>query len=169
MKKYVFKPYSESFPSLFEAEKKRLLTVLPCSAEIEHVGSTAVPGLGGKGIIDIAVAAEKWDLDAASQQLQCVGYEFRPNFSTPNRFYLVTFLFDPEEGTRRYHVHLTYPKSQEWKELIEFREYLRNCPEAAKEYAEIKKRAALEANEDGKKYRQIKDSCFKRQKLTPLL
>lgn len=162
MKKYVFKPYSANFPRLFEAEKKRLLAALKRPAKIEHVGSTAVPGLGGKGIIDIAIAVERQDLELISKQLQELGYEFRPNFSTSERLYFVNFLPDSEEETRRYHIHLTYLDSKEWKELVGFRDYLRTHPEEAKEYAEIKKRAAIAANQDGKKYRQLKEHVFQR-------
>lgn len=45
-----------------------------------------------------------------SKQIQSLGYEFRPNFSTSDRFYFIIYLPDPEEETRRYHIHLTYPK-----------------------------------------------------------
>jgi len=89
---------------------------------------------------------------------------YHPSFSTPERLYFVAFLPDVEEGARRYHIHLTYFGSGEWKELIEFRDYLLNSPEAVKEYAELKKRAALEADEDGEKYRKIKEPIFKKRK-----
>lgn len=91
MSKYVFKPYNKNFPHLFEVEKKRLLTGINCPAEIEHVGSTAIPGLGGKGIIDIAIAVPKQNLKSVSKQLQSLGYEFKPKFSTSERLYFVIF------------------------------------------------------------------------------
>jgi GrpB-like predicted nucleotidyltransferase (UPF0157 family) len=164
MKKYVFKPYSEIFPRLFDAEKKRIATSVETAALIEHVGSTAIPGLGGKGIIDIAIAVDKRDLETVSKQLQDLGYEFRPTYSTSDRLYFVIYLPDPEEETRRYHVHLTYPECSEWKEFIGFRDYLRNHPKEAQSYAEVKKRAALEANQDGEKYRQLKEHVFQKIK-----
>ena len=162
MKKYVFKPYSAIFPELFEKEKKRIVSHLEKVLTIEHIGSTAVPHLGGKGIIDIAIAVNKDDMETISKQLQSLGYVFRPTFSTPDRFYFIIYLSDPEEGTRRYHVHLTYPENSEWKEFIEFRDYLRNCPEALQEYAELKKQAALDANQEGERYRKIKEPMFKK-------
>lgn len=67
MKKYVFKPYKESFPELFDNEKKRIAALLGTDPVIEHIGSTAVPGLGGKGIIDIAIAVKKENLSQVSQ------------------------------------------------------------------------------------------------------
>ena len=162
MKKYVFKPYSKIFSQLFDEEKKRIVDSIGTIAVIEHVGSTAVLGLGGKGIIDIAIAASKKDLGTVFQKLQDLGYEFRPTFSTPDRFYFVIFLPDPEEETRRYHVHLTHPENPEWKDFIGFREYLISHPEVANEYGEIKKQAALDANHDGEKYRKLKESMIQK-------
>lgn len=162
MKKYVFKPYSNIFPELFRKEKERIASRVTKAIAIEHVGSTAVPGLGGKGIIDIAIAVPKDAMDSTIKELQSLGYEFRPSFSTPDRAYFVIFLPDPEEETRRYHVHLTFPESNEWEELIGFRDYLREHPEEALEYAELKRKAALEANHEGEKYRKIKEPMFKR-------
>ena len=145
MKKYVFKPYSKIFPKLFQKEKERISRNLKEVQAIEHVGSTAIPGLGGKGIIDIAIAVDKAGMEEAKSRLQELGYEFRPSFSTPDRFYFIIYLPDPEEESRRYHIHLTYPENGKWKELIGFRDYLRHHPEELQEYAELKKQAALEA------------------------
>ncbi|MBY0529024.1 MAG: GrpB family protein [Rhabdochlamydiaceae bacterium] len=162
MKKYVYKPYSTLFPELFSKEKTRIEAILKEAFAIEHIGSTAIVGLGGKGIIDIGITVRKEHMDLASKQLQQLGYEYKPNFSTAQRFYFVIFLPDPEEGTRRYHIHLTYPESSEWKELIGFRDYLRDHPEAVEEYAALKKHAAEEANQMGDRYRKLKDPIFKK-------
>ena len=161
-KKYVFKPYSLIFPELFEREKTRISSQLKMGHHIEHIGSTAIPGMGGKGIIDIAIAVQKEDMQTSSDLLQDLGYEFRSNFSTSDRFYFVGNLEDPEEGTRRYHIHLTYLENPEWKKLIQFRDYLKCHPNEAQEYAEIKKKAAKEANQDGIKYREMKETIIQR-------
>lgn len=163
MNKYVFKPYTKFFIKLFEAEKKRLLAQADIpSLTIEHVGSTAVPGLGGKGIIDIAIITEKENFNSVSTQLQSLGYEFRPTFSTESRFYFIIYLPDLQEGMRRYHIHLIYPSSVEEEELLGFRDYLRVYKEEAKRYAAVKKQAALDANQEGEKYRQLKEHVFKK-------
>lgn len=161
--KYVYKPYSKIFPSLFQKEKERISSVLK-NAMIEHIGSTSVPNLGGKGIIDIAISVPKIDMKRASTALQKLGYEFRVTFSTQNRLYFVAFLADPEEESRRYHIHLTYPSSTELKELIGFRDYLRMHSETVDEYANIKKQAADTANQDGKQYRKMKEPLFQKIK-----
>lgn len=160
--KYVYKPYSATFPDLFKKEKERISSSLTNALAIEHVGSTAIPNLGGKGIIDIAISVHKKEMEHASDILQKLGYQYRPTFSTPERFYFIAYLPDLEEGTRRYHIHLTYPSSKEWNELIGFRDYLRAHPETAEEYANIKKQAAAVANQDGEQYRKMKEPIFKK-------
>lgn len=162
MNKYVFKPYSPLFPELFAKEKERIASHLQHVFAIEHIGSTAILNLGGKGIIDIAIAVPKEEMSATVIKLQQLGYEFRPHWSTPERFYLIIYLPDPEEGTRRYHIHLTYPGSSNWEEMIGFRDYLRKHPEAASEYAEMKKKAVLESNQEGELYRKIKAPMFQK-------
>ena len=162
MKKYIFNHYSKIFPELFQKEKERIRLSIHIPLTIEHVGSTAVPGLGGKGIIDIAIAVDRQNLELVSTQLQTLGYEFRPQFSTPDRHYFITFLPDPEEENRRYHIHLTYPENEEWNNFLGFRDYLIHHPEDAQEYAEIKRKAALEANQDGEMYRKLKEPIFKK-------
>lgn len=162
MKKYVFKPYSHTFLTLFQKEKERISNSLPCTSLIEHIGSTAVPDLGGKGIIDIGISVSKVNMEKVSSCLQKLGYEYRPAFSTSDRFYFVTYLKDPEEETRRYHIHLTYPDNPEWMRLIGFRDYLKNHPDVAKEYGEIKRQAALDADQNGEKYRKLKESIIQK-------
>lgn len=160
--KYVYKPYSKIFPELFQKERARISVSLKNALAIEHVGSTAIPGLGGKGIIDIAIAVAKEEMERSSAILQKLGFQFRPSFSTQDRFYFIAYLPDPEEGNRRYHIHLTYPSSKEWKELTGFRDYLLSHPEAVAEYAQIKKHATEVANQDGKLYRKMKEPIFQK-------
>ncbi|MBM3208086.1 MAG: hypothetical protein FJZ57_05705 [Chlamydiae bacterium] len=165
--KYTYRPYSKLFPYLFQNEKKRIASFLHIPIEIVHIGSTSIPCLGGKGIIDITICTSKENMELVSNVLQNIRYEYRPTFSTPERLYFITYLKDPEEGIRRYHVHLTYTSSKEWNELIEFRNYLRNHPEAAAEYASIKKQAANTVNRDGNLYRKMKEPFL--QKINNLI
>jgi GrpB-like predicted nucleotidyltransferase (UPF0157 family) len=161
LKKYIFKPHSELFPVLFLKEKERIAAHLPEGMRIEHVGSTAVPGLGGKGIIDIAIGVDASLKQEIKIQLEELGYEFRSFFGSTNHLYCRIDLPDLEEGTRRYHLHLIDPGSEDWKHLIAFRDFLRCHKEAAEEYAQLKARAALEADQNGEIYRTIKDPFFK--------
>jgi len=162
MNKYVFKPYNSIFPELFSLEKQRITDHVKEILIIEHVGSTAIPDLGGKGIIDIAIGAKKGNFTSVCAQLQNIGYEFRPHWSTLDRLYFKIELADPEQKSRRYHLHLMSPDSKEWTEMLLFRDYLRIHPDAAKEYAEVKRNAVREANNEGDKYRQLKEHVFKK-------
>ena len=161
MKKYVFKPYSNSFPQLFEKEKLRISSIRK-DMIIEHVGSTAVPNLGGKGIIDIAIGVNIEQMDFVAKGLQALGYEFRAIWDTPDRRYFKMDLPDLEEGTRKYHIHVMDPESIEFKEMIFFRDYLRDHPDEAKTYGDLKRKAAEEIEENGEKYRKLKEPIFKK-------
>ena len=162
-KKYVFKPYSKYFPKLFLQEKTRILKAIGKTCiDIQHVGSTAIAGLGGKGIIDIAIAVDQKQMQNVSKMLVDLGYEFRKSFSTKDRLYFVIYLPDLEEKKRRYHIHLTFLNSKPWQELIFFRDYLCDHPKEAKRYADLKKYAALKSEGDGKVYKKLKEPMFKK-------
>jgi GrpB-like predicted nucleotidyltransferase (UPF0157 family)/adenylate kinase family enzyme len=163
VRKYVFKPYLEIFPALFLQEKTRLLSAVGKECyDIQHIGSTAVPGLGGKGIIDMALAVQQRDLEKVSHVLTNLGYIFRESRSVPGRLFFRMDLPDDQEGIRRYHLHVTFLESNEWKTLVAFRDYLRAHPEAVQEYAELKRKSAEEVNEEGALYREKKAPFFKK-------
>jgi GrpB-like predicted nucleotidyltransferase (UPF0157 family) len=161
MKKYEFKPYNRNFPELFDEERNRLFRILSEDYQIEHIGSTAVPGLGGKGIIDIMVAVPKGQMQNVSKQVQDAGYIFRPLASTETRLFLRTEYPADFSKETVFHLHVTFPESADWIEAIEFRNYLRTHPEDLRRYAEIKKMAAQQAHEKTEKYKSIKDDIVK--------
>lgn len=156
MKKYVFRRYNLVFPRLFEKEKKRIKKILGEKDLIEHVGSTSVPGLGGKGIIDICIATSKRNLKVASKKLQEIGYEFGPKGGSEERLFHKISLKDDNKKIRIYHVHVTFAESWEWNNVIKFRDYLWTHPEEVKKYANLKKIAAKQANEIREVYMEIK-------------
>lgn len=158
MKKYVFKPYHPIFPQLFEHEKQRIQSkrILDSSDLIEHVGSTAIPGLGGKGIIDIYIATHKDKMTLLSEKLRNLGYEYNASGGNEERYFHSQDLPDPLEEVRRYHVHVTFPESQEWIRAIKVRDYLRTHPEDTQKYAQAKELAAAKANENRETYLKIK-------------
>lgn len=152
----MFKKYEESFPDLFEKEKERLSKYLTGYYQIEHFGSTAVPGLGGKGIIDIYIVSPISNHESIKKALVAAGYETRPGFSPSQHVSFRIELPDPIEKERRYHVHLGELESKDFKKCIKFRNFLLNHPEDAEKYAQIKKKASAEANQDRVKYMDIK-------------
>lgn len=161
MKKYVFKPYNDNFPHLFEKEKNRIAQFLSGDYKIEHIGSTAVPGLGGKGIIDIMIAVSKQNVKEYSKNLQKVGYNYVEQSHIEQRLFHWQDLHDDIEHLRRYHVHVTYPDSSDWKNAIAFRDYLRTHPDDLNRYAVMKQKAAEEANENTEMYMKLKSDVIK--------
>ena len=161
MQKYVFRKYDSKYRTFYILEKKKLIKTLGPAAKIEHVGSTSIPNLGGKGILDIVVGASRTKIAQTKIKLEKAGYEFREIASVPERlFFRVDYLHNNRK--RRVHVHLTPSNSQDWKELTKFRDYLLKQPEIVEQYAKIKKEAVEQALGDGEKYRKYKENFIKK-------
>ena len=156
MQKYVFRKYNPEYRAFFTSEKKKIAKALGSMAKIEHVGSTSVPGLGGKGIIDIAVGVPKSKLVETKKKLEKAGYEFREKASYPERLFF-RIDYPCKNRKRRIHIHLTKFNGQDWKEMIGFRDYLLKHPEAVEQYVKIKKEGVKKALGDGEKYRKHKE------------
>jgi GrpB-like predicted nucleotidyltransferase (UPF0157 family) len=157
MGKYIFKPYDPKFKGLFNKEKSKLKKILQKNTEIKHVGSTAVPGLGGKGIIDIAIKTPRKKLSQFKKKLGGLGYECRLSEHPENdkRIFLQKIIkYSRKE--RRIHIHLVLD-NEFWESFIVVRDYLRNNDKECKKYSKIKKEAVKYAKGEGKKYREYKD------------
>ena len=134
-------PYDPAWPVLFDKEAARLRTAIGAHAmRIEHVGSTSVPNLLAKPIIDIAVAvASESAADACIQPLTSLGYEYRGmHGDDPDRRYYVL----DREGRRLIHIHLYILPAPAWDEMLRFRDALRRAPNLLAAYAAEKERLA---------------------------
>jgi GrpB-like predicted nucleotidyltransferase (UPF0157 family) len=148
-------PYDPRWPAMFEEEKRHLLACLPSGIirRIEHFGSTAVPGLLAKPIIDILV--EVSDLEATKLHvapvLEAQGYDYfwRPTHGDDGPpFYAWFIKRDPGSGTRTHHIHMVESDFvTHWERLL-FRDYLIRFPEVAEEYGRLKARLAEELSHD---------------------
>jgi GrpB-like predicted nucleotidyltransferase (UPF0157 family) len=153
--KYIFRGYSSKFPALFNKEKHKLENILTKDARIKHIGSSAIPGLGGKGIIDVLVAVKKKNINENREKLQKYNYVFKPNAGSKERkFFEKDYVYGRK--TRRVHVHLTSYNGSEFRQKTAFIEYLKKHPEVVGEYAKLKKEATKYAKGEGKKYREYK-------------
>lgn len=154
-KKYKFKSYNKKFLLLYNKEKQKLQRFLPKNAKIEHIGSTAIPNLGGKGIIDIAIAVQKRQLNKIKRELENNKYEFIKSGRDKDRmFFQKNYIYNKK--IRRVHIQLTYQNSNCWKKAIAFRNYLINHPNDVKKYAKIKRTASELCPEKGITYREYK-------------
>jgi len=140
-------PYDPRWPILFEMEKNHLRACLPENlvGRIEHFGSTAVPGLAAKPIIDILV--EVADLEETKRKIAPIlegqGYDYfwRPTWGDDRPPFYAWFIKRDSRGVRTHHIHMVEPHFEHWDRLL-FRDYLINHPSVARKYAALKRRLA---------------------------
>jgi GrpB-like predicted nucleotidyltransferase (UPF0157 family) len=142
--------YDPAWPAVFEAEKELLADRLALWLDggIHHIGSTAIPGLAAKPLIDMMAGVR--DLDEASaafEPLARLGY-----VSTPHRPGIAHHFSKPATGPTRFGLHLTEPGSDLWRERLAFRDSLRGDPALAAEYESLKRRLAEEYPNDPAAY-----------------
>jgi GrpB-like predicted nucleotidyltransferase (UPF0157 family) len=159
MQKYKFRPYNLKFLALYYREKAKLKKILP-TAKIDHVGSTAVPELGGKGLIDILITVKKKDIAKTKKSLEKNNYKYKHIKDKERLFFQKDYKYKGK--VRRVHIHLTFHNSYTWKSHIALRDYLRKYKKEAREYAKIKKQAVSAAKGEGKVYRKYKDNFLKK-------
>jgi len=159
MKVYKFIRYEKIFPRLYNCEKQRIGKVLSKSCLIEHIGSTAVPGLPGKGIIDIMISCPKNNIKKVRDDLKKEGY-VEGKSSDKGRIFLKREA-KIKGKIRRFHVHIITKNNLIWNNSIRFRNYLIKNSNVSKKYAELKKKATISCNNDGKVYRKLKDKFIK--------
>ena len=142
--------YNPKWPFMYEEERTRILGAIgQILVAIEHIGSTAVPGLGSKPIIDIMAAVH-----SMSHSLLCIeplkelGYDYHFYTQYPER---CVFL-DGSVGAAPHHLHMTEFMSDFWEEKLLFRDYLRAHGGTAQEYYELKMKWAAKYGVDREKY-----------------
>ena len=149
--------YNPQWPVQYQQAKAEILTVIGNKVQaIEHVGSTAVHGLGAKSIIDIMVAVRRLsDAQECIEPLRSIGYHYVPEYEAfiPERCY---FHGGPPERHR--HLHMVERTSDFWKRHLLFRNYLRAHPDVARHYHELKKELAAKYGSDREGYTDAKTS-----------
>jgi GrpB-like predicted nucleotidyltransferase (UPF0157 family) len=123
---------------------------------IEHFGSTSVPGLAAKPILDIMIGVASRDLwPSLVQPLENLGYSYWRDNPQEDEMFFVKGM--PPYGERRtHHVHVYDRQGKRWKRELAFRDHLRAEPEAAKRYAMLKRELAAKFTFDRESYTQAK-------------
>ena len=141
-------PYDPDWPRQFERERAALAAVFAgCDAAIEHIGSTAVPGLGAKPVIDVLVGLSRLaEAESRIAALEAAGYEYVRKYETqlPQRRYFRK----PRLAPRTFHLHCVVKGSDDWVRHLAFRDYLRAHPESAAAYYELKRALAARLGKD---------------------
>lgn len=138
-------PYDPQWPASFAREKQHLLSCLPADLvrRIEHFGSTAVPGLSAKPVVDVLV--EVTDLGETRTRivpiLEAQGYEYfwRPTSGDDGPpFYAWFIKRTPATGVRTHHIHMVEKEFREHWDRLLFRDHLIAHPDVARRYGELK-------------------------------
>lgn len=148
-------PYNPSWPVFYAKEKSRILeTIGEMVVDIEHIGSTAVPGLSAKPIIDIMAGLRgSSDAEACLPLLGELGYDdVTPEPEEDDWYYCLG------KGVQSvgYHLHLVKAGSQFQERHILFRDYLRTSQEDARRYQVLKERLAFEYRDMREEYTNAK-------------
>src|SRR6266851_4072227 len=139
-------PYDSAWPAAFERERERLRPALgPLALRIEHHGSTAVPGLAAKPVIDIQISvARLHPIGAYAPALARLGYVHAPHADDA----VCPFFHRPAEWPHTHHVHVVEAGSEEERRTLAFRDYLRAHADVAREYEALKRQIAHEYTGD---------------------
>jgi GrpB-like predicted nucleotidyltransferase (UPF0157 family) len=175
--KIIILPYNSEWPGLFNEERARLKRILhSLSPVIEHIGSTAVPGMCAKPVIDILVGLPSYDdIVQASQLMQLPGYVYIKKYEDvmPFRRYFVKvnvkntstlpqIIFKGEDtpavitDQRTHHIHIVEINSPFWKEQLLFRNHLRKHEHAREAYTILKEKLAQQEWKNSDEYAAAK-------------
>ncbi len=127
--------YDPNWPAMFEREAELIMAAMGDDAvEIEHVGSTSVPGMCAKPIIDLLLAVESFAPVAEyERRLKSLGYHHHPHENDADRLFLWKGI------PRTHHLHIVEYATWEHQRHLIFRDYLRRHPSVAREYEKVKR------------------------------
>ena len=147
--------YNEAWPRLFDAERERLLNLSPRLLQVEHFGSTAVPGMAAKPIIDILAGVESMTVaDSLVELILASGYTTSREFNAklPDRRWFMR----AANGQRTHHLHVVELGGAQWQERLLFRDKLRLYNHLAQRYEELKVQLAALHQRDREAYTDAK-------------
>ena len=150
--------YSTEWREWFVRERRRLRRAFPAGrARIEHIGSTAIPGLDAKPVIDIAIAVPSLRrLRSNVAAMESLNYVYKGEYGLPGRHFFVRG--DPVT----HHLHLVERRSPHWTRWIVFRDYLLSHPAMVREYRDFKRELARKFKNDRTVYTKSKTPFIER-------
>ncbi|MFL6211985.1 MAG: GrpB family protein [Pyrinomonadaceae bacterium] len=160
MRKVEVVPHNPQWRDAFEAEAKHVAAALGENVvAIHHIGSTAIPNIYAKPVIDLLVEVRDiTEVDGQSSAMESLGYEVMGEYGIPGRRY---FRKDNQEGIRTHHIHAFEAGSAEVERHLAFRDYMIAHPGDAQRYSELKRRLAEEHPQSIDGYMDGKDGFIK--------
>jgi GrpB-like predicted nucleotidyltransferase (UPF0157 family) len=144
--------YDAAWPLRFRALAGRARAALgDLALAVEHVGSTSVPALAAKPVIDPDVIVRPEDVERAIERLAGIGYVHRGELGIPGRH-----AFRPPPGEAKHHLYLCVAGSDGLRDHLLFRDHLRAHPDVAREYTDLKRRLAEAHGADRDGYQEAK-------------
>ena len=136
MTKNILEKWSEEWLEKFKSETEKIKSVLNNDIrDIQHIGSTSIPGMLGKPLIDIAVLVDSIeDVPSFVEKLKFLDYVYKPDMSSPERIFL------RKGNPVEYHLSIACPRHTFWDRQILFRDYLIKHPEFVEKYNALKLR-----------------------------
>lgn len=154
-------PFDPKWPAAYQEEAARIWSVVGDSlTSLEHIGSTSVPGLAAKPIIDMLAGLKSLeDTPALVAGLIPIGYVYEPEReeAIPDRRYFSKM----KKGQLGYHLHMVEPSTEFYIRHVAFRDYLRAHPDAAAEYAALKIKLSKQYRSDREGYTNAKTAFIK--------
>lgn len=141
-------PYRRQWVNSFKQEKKKLFARLGnLIIDIQHVGSTAIPGIYAKPIIDMSLGIKNFkDAKKLIKPLDTIGYHFYKKFGRQ-----ILFAKGPDKK-RTHYLHVMKYNGAKWKGDLLFRDFLIRRPAQAKDYTRLKQRLAKQYPNDRERY-----------------
>lgn len=159
MERVCLLPYSPSWSSIYRNEASKIALTLGSKRviDIQHFGSTSIPGMIAKPIIDIIVGLDEFKLEESERNaLSTLGYEFIEQSPYCQRYYL------HKRGEDNINLSLTTYKSDTWKDCLIVRDYLKEHPFERYAYMDVKLRALLDGHTEINQYSSYKREFVKK-------
>ncbi|WP_417349926.1 GrpB family protein [Ferrimonas sp.] len=159
-------PYCRAWPVQFQQEADSITALLRLGgARLHHIGSTAVPALAAKPVIDMLMQVPSLtELDEVSHRLEALGYLAKGEFGISGRRY-----FQKGGAQRSHHLHCYQVGSPDIGRHLAFRDYLRAHPDVARAYGDIKLEAAAMCQYDIQRYMSHKNDFIQRHEALALI
>ena len=152
-------PYDPEWPQNYEAIRKEIYQILgELAIAVHHVGSTSVPGMSAKPIIDLDVEIQNRSVfSEVCDRLAAAGYQHEGDLGIRDR---EAFRYDGKNNLQKHHLYVCPRDSRELHRHLTFRNYLRTHPEAAREYSRVKEAAARQYPDSIEGYMSCKNDCI---------